>query len=137
MSKRNAVDQAVLEQLDQCQRPGRESSVVAAKSFSVISSGRVADRQLLDRYIPTRDPIAEARTIRAANVAHDATTAQPDWVVTRVRHLHDTGQLATVNIVDLAADIARQAVAIDAGGGPAPDPQLQPAAARPVEMPEL
>ena len=103
----------------------------------MISSGTVADRQLLDRYIPTQDPVAQARTIRAANVAHDAITAQPDWVVTRVRHVHDTGQLATVNIVDLAADIARQAVAIDAGGGPVTDLQLQPAAARPVEMPGL
>ena len=73
---------------------------------------------------------------RTATVIHDALTTQPDWVISHVRHLHDTGQLTTVDPYTIAARVSDAATHQDQHGQlPASWPDLPAPAARAPEPP--
>ncbi len=77
------------------------------------------------KYIP--DASQTTLDDRAITLAHDTLADPPTWVVDHVRHLHDTGQLATTRLDELATRVVIGAAHLDRHGQLPPDwPALDP-----------
>ena len=62
------------------------------------------------------DPAETARENRALTLAHDTLSDPPAWVTDHVRHLHDTGQLATTRLDQLVTRVVIAAAHLDQHG---------------------
>ncbi len=70
--------------------------------------------EAFNRYLP--NPTHDARATRITTLAHDTLTAQPDWVINGIRHLHDNHQLTGRDITQLATRITSAAAPLDLTG---------------------
>jgi hypothetical protein len=78
-------------------------------------------------YIP--DTTDNARQERAITLAHDTLTDPPAWVIDHLRHLHDTGQLATTRLDNIVTRVVLAAAHLDQHSHLPPTwPNLQPPA---------
>ena len=84
-----------------------------------------ASTRVFAQYVP--DATDDARQQRAITLAHDTLTDPPEWVIDHLRHLHDTGHLATTRPDDLITRVVLAAAHLDQHGHLPPTwPDLQP-----------
>ena len=87
--------------------------VTTARALRDARRERTVDN-VFAKYMP--DAAETAREHRAITLAHDTLSDPPAWVTDHVRHLHDTGQLATTRLDQLVTRIVIAAAHLDQHG---------------------